>query len=126
MCLTILDDYEVKQDYGWKVFWKKEGKLCADLFPHLPYPVNRWIKEKDYRALSGRREYIRFPNTSIRYPMGFHIFLKKKDARGWKNWWNERIRKVKFRKIVAKGWQRGMKVIVAKEMLIIPEKKNRR
>jgi len=84
-------------------------------------PVNEW--EEDIMA-----HILKTGNSLNTYPTGFHIFLRKRDAELWEESGicnNSIIKKVKFRKIVAKGWQVGrgmskfMKVVVARERYII-------
>jgi hypothetical protein len=54
------------------------------------------------------------------YRSGFHIYLTKKGILAPRNCI---IKKVKFREVVATGTQYGCPIVVAKEMLILPESK---
>ena len=126
MCLDRLDDYEVKQDYGWKMFYLEEGdELFSTNYGDKPYKTNKWHHEKEYRDKAHKkRKYLLTecpPEEKYRY--GFHIYLKKKDAKELQWFPSEAIQKVRFRNVVAKGWEAEAKVIVAKEMLIVPERR---
>jgi hypothetical protein len=127
MCLHKLDNFKVKKYEGWQLFLEEDGKLvpayCAQEYREAcgraTIPVNEWEQDKN-------KYMLHIYDASGEYPTGFHIFLRKKDAEmlcdmpftyvppGSK----AAIRKVKFRKVVAKGIFFSRKVIVAKERYI--------
>lgn len=119
MCLDKLKDFKVKLDEkgvgeGWKVFNKgRYGGLYTELRGNDKLlRKNKWLKEETYRF--GRGTF-----CDGGYPYGFHVFLA---ISGAKNWGGEVIKKVMFRKIVAKGIQQDYRVIVAKEIFIPDDK----
>ncbi len=50
------------------------------------------------------------------YPAGFHIFITREGARNWSSY--DKVIKVRYRRVVARGIQGGYKCIVAKEMYV--------
>lgn len=53
------------------------------------------------------------------YDLGFHIFATREGARFWKRHWaGYRVVKVRYRNVVARGIQGGLKCIIAKEMYV--------
>ena len=120
MCLSYLGDYRhinLDKGVGWKFFKINEkGKLKT---PYLlfEFPINRWVKDKAVKKI---KFGLRRDQT---YPAGFHIYLTKKDADDMSFCRGTIVKKVKYRNVVAKGYQGKHKVIVAREMLVIPNKK---
>jgi len=95
-----------------------------------------WLKEEDYRGKRGLlSDEIEFPYCEeSSYLKGFHVYLypiiSQLEIRDEARFKKERIRysyrvrrKVYFRKVVAHGYQNKQKVIVAKEIYIVPLKK---
>lgn len=135
MCLEYIGDFKIKTNIGYKVFIEKgnNGKLYGDYRNRGDIrPINRWLNEYDFRD----HKWVAVIKTcnDRSYNVGWHIFLTKKDAKQWASGSNKpgkvkcSIRKVKFKDIVAIGYQRtcgfdSFKVVVAKQMLILPEKK---
>ncbi len=123
MCLdevtkTNLDESGV----GWKVFRRGGGKLVGESFDKATKRlINRWLNEQSFRD----RELELFLG-GISYPYGFHVFKTLKSAKKWLNLYDKKVRgyfkclKVKYRKGHTLGNQVGSDVIVAKEMLILP------
>lgn len=120
MCLVkiekIPDDLPV---VGYKVFaLQPNGDLrspCMDRF--INRPKGKWITDQNNNNIS---------EDCTNYPCGFHIFLKKDDAVFFKgsSSTGEVIRTVKFRKVVAAGWQMRSDcemTVVARGMYILPE-----
>ena len=128
--LDWLRSYEVEQDYGWVVSWVGEGRLYPlslgiNMVTNKPYPINRWIKEKDYRE-DKRRKYLS-TGMGEKYPCGFPVYLREEDAEFLRFSSDVVVRRVKFKEVVAKGFEevfgRLCKVVVVKEMLILPERR---
>jgi len=132
MCLDKLADFKVPDPgLGWKIFivkdgWSKEG-LASDS-PHiLPWVRGdiysvfyEWLDEKDFREerhKGGECLYAYFEGNRP-YPFGFHIYLEKQDVLYSLN---GVIFPVRFRHVVATGYEDGEKVVVAKEMMIMVE-----
>jgi len=134
MCLDSLADFEVPDPgVGWKTFivkdeWPKEGPASDS--PHiLPWVRGdiysvfyEWLDEKDFREEGYKEEECLYTNTCFVgnhfYPFGFHIFLNKEDTLYSIN---AVVLPVRFRHVVATGYQDGKKVVVAKEMMILVE-----
>ena len=113
MCLNKITKTNLDESgVGWKVFVMREGKLCGDIqSPNKRRVTNKWLREEDFRQCTG-----------LRYSYGFHIFKSKEGAKKWVYSFpnNDRVIKVKYRKGHTSGIQRGFNIIVAKEMLILP------
>jgi len=98
MCLDELADFKVTKDYGWQVFREEDGELFQLFGCNSLVPEEKWQTDpNDYPLLT---EYDRKP-----YRTGFHLFTNKKNALYYANPDDEVVRKVRFRKIVAKGRQ---------------------
>ena len=111
------------------MFYNINGKLYGEHFNHYKRrPINRWLNSDDYLE---DKELLRLMcRTSHEiYPLGWHIFLRKKDAKRWREDSPEPyrkdlvIRKVLFKEVVAKGEQIRCRVVVAKKIKILPLKK---
>ena len=112
----------IKRGFGWRVFGKNyKGELLSTLQGNFkPMPINRWLDEKDFRNKEHNKKRYLYIMFRYPYPYGFHIFLTRKDAIAWANETCEYITlKVKFKNIVAQGYQDGRKVIVAKNIMIL-------
>ena len=126
MCLDRLDPKVRPRKVGGKIYaWKafcrfSGGRLYFLCQPDIGVPERgltkgRWMCESDYRPPV--EESLR-ANEGGGYPMGFHAYANGNDAR-----WRGPAFRVELRNIVATGWQDGRKVVVAKRMKILPEKK---
>jgi len=134
MCLNKEGNYRIKRRVGWKIFYCDPlGHLFGFVFNYRTVrPVGVWINEKDFRE-NAEADVVSDSSSYDEYPVGFHIYLK-----------NPRIperqlataetRKVKFRKVVAKGYlnlgpgtgeklkdEKLIRVVVAKEIFILPK-----
>jgi len=120
MCLDKLADFKISKYEGWQVFTGDEKGLYP-WYRSLEYhkamkrttiPMGEWQEDKN--------NYLILANDSRTYQTGFHIFLRKKDAETWVEGSPSHfpIRKVKFKKVVAKGFQDGRKVVVARERFV--------
>ena len=144
-CLKI----DIEKGYGWKVFELNcyDKKLRAQFKGCKPYRINRWETERNFRGFSlimdaTRQNTIKATDrihikskdrkgrqTSLeRYKKGFHIYITREEARtSMKKFYTKTkyvVRKVKYRKVVAIGLQGSEgRIIVAKEMLILPNKR---
>ena len=132
MCLDRLADFEVPDPgIGWKTFivkdeWSEKGPASDN--PHiLPWVWGdiysvfyEWLDEKDFREERHKEEeflYTYFEGNQP-YPFGFHIYLEKEDIPCSLN---EVVFPVRYRYVVATGYQDYRKVVVAKEMMILVE-----
>lgn len=129
MCLESNGLDELKEpvkkiQYGYKVFDGVKGKYY---FPYEPLAGKhlvlrgRWLHSSDIRIVTfswagGRHKT---------YPSGFHIFKYKKDALRWNCRNRGVVVRVRFRNLVATGYQRpNYPCLVAKEMFVPEEKQN--
>lgn len=124
MCLTIVypEKKIIKEGVGYKAFLGKEEKGLIPCFywrhDNKTFQKGKWLKEKEFRCRSASGKLI-----EGRYPFGFHLFKRLKDAKYFKRFdCNKVIKKVKFRKGCAIGlnnWAcKNLKTIVAKEIFI--------
>ncbi len=121
MCLSVVDEKPiVKEGIGWKVFEKLEGELTNWYYGAYFYKfnINEWNTDKTRPIIS---------TLYVNYPSGFHIHKTRKSARIQKGQLhvitpNYVIKKVKFRNVVATGYEGFNRVIVAREILILPDK----
>jgi len=121
MCLDKLQNFKIKSNIGYKEFSQKDdGHLDFENFGNKKrIPIGKWINEKDYRTREDRFIKKVFAGKGDgQYELGFHFFLRQ-DTYGNR-------RKIKFRGILAKGYQYGERVIVAKEIYIFPIKTKKR
>ena len=137
MCLEIITTPKKLKSDGtaYKLFQKApRGNLYFQYSftgKRVPLPTGKWLNEKDYRSHDNKKiETISAGrlvdlNRTRQYPKGFHAFLNKELAKDYKRNYLHRgvLIPVKFRKACAKGKQRGINVIVAKEIFIPKEKK---
>lgn len=108
--------FKVITERGRLPFQGMKGKL----------PRSRWINEKKYRDNSDVKS-LPFMETkegqSGQYPTGFHIFVNGTEAVSYvKNSGRQQqlvVETVYFRKVVARGYQNGRRVIVCKEICFI-------
>lgn len=125
MCLNRLDEFKISKYQGWQVFQVPPSGGGAKLYPLYYFradhpdgiPTNEWMV--DPRA---ERSILTDGSTCVLYKSGYHIYLRKRDAEKYlARCDNTTIRKVRFRKVVAKGrqgHQGGAKVVVAGERFI--------
>jgi hypothetical protein len=119
MCLNYLDEkIKVNKNYGWQVFKRKHGKLYSFYQEsNDPVETNTWMKDNNSYWLP-----IGFKTIVDVYKTGYHLLLYKKDAleikRKWEATTRVELKKVYFRKIVAKGYQFNSKTIVVKERYV--------
>jgi hypothetical protein len=107
---------------GYKLYVKcrKKGFLLP---PHFGkrHPVGEWINEKDYRQKKSITS-IFYLYGSLSYPVGFHLFPRKKDAEKEcreHSWKQMLIRKVYFSKASTRGIQGGKPVVVTNHIFIV-------
>jgi hypothetical protein len=116
---------------GWKVFAKRcdcffHGNnftfesVLDGCFMSYSYPIvisrqsGKWLREERYR----RKGTPDFLNTGFHnYRIGWHIFLNRNDAYLVKSP-GKVVRRVSYRKATAIGRLSGMKVVVAREIMI--------
>lgn len=116
MCLgevTTTERNRKQEGVGWKVFQIRDGEISGE-YDRLPQiKIGVWLKSKD--------------DDSEVYPLGFHVFHTRKEAREWKsrscdgNIPRQRVRKVRWRDFLAQGTQSGigLRIIVAKKMMVL-------
>jgi len=127
VCLTKVtlvrkENFPRKQyGIGYKVIRlsTKKGKFQF-LWFEGERPFNKWI-------ICYKR-----PNTKImalngwNYPAGFHIFEKRSDAEQYKTpHFDEIVVQVRYRRIVARGFQDGAKCVIAKKIYVVYDKNNK-
>jgi hypothetical protein len=117
MCLdTVYDEEETKklglEGYGWKIFWKEDGKLSGEFYGG-PYKTGK-----------RNRAHNKFGGAPI-YGAGFHVFLIKTEAKEYKRVSCGgrcfALRKVKWQSPVASGKQCWARIVVAKYMTILED-----
>ena len=128
MCLGQLAKFDIPLDkkgvgVGWKIFKKRwrDGKLVGEFYNSTVLLKNRWLDEQDFRM--GAFKNKNYKRIESRYPFGWHIFLKRKDAKEWGGIEGDSSRiilKVKFRRVVATGYQGNNRAIVVAKELLIP------
>ena len=127
MCLRRLvptktrkKEFKVPKDekglYAWKCFTFITKEHASPLWHGYRQQVGKWIKEEDYRE-NKRQSRISNSWGENHYATGFHLYLKRNLNEG------RVCKKVRVRKIVAKGYQDGRECIVCKEIFIpVPRK----
>jgi hypothetical protein len=119
---------------GWKVFTMRATSngiiLVGEMFGGEPRPEGKWLNEKDFRLRHhALRRVLETDDIIMTYPYGWHVFRNREDAEEWGVDPEQCLRKVRFRKAGAAGFQkvgRGRNmafkpVVVAKEIFILPE-----
>jgi hypothetical protein len=114
MCLDRLEAFPTK-GYGWKAFDKDSDGNLSGLYTYYEFPVNRWL---DANA-NGISTTLQANHSIHTYKSGFHIYSSRESARAT----GGTVRKVKFKNVITTGMQCGHRVIVAKNVLVIPSKK---
>ena len=125
MCLdTVTTPKKLKSEgTGYKVLYKsRRGMLyfCYFMDKEIPLPIKKWINEKDYRLKQYKRHETISPYGAC-YPMGFHIYRNKGDAKKSVCFDSDVIVPVKFRQAHTTGKQSGKNIVVAKEIFIPKE-----
>ena len=141
MCLDIIKDIKITEPYGYKVFRKTNNKIRFlyqnDNNITNKIPFNKWIDEKHFRQDDVEQNrgllevfYISQSNERF-YRKGFHLYKNKSDAIDIKNIqffqypnFNDNtcvVYKVKFKEVVATGFQGGRETIVARKIKILKE-----
>ncbi len=101
-----------REGFGWKVFNPCGGVLYGEFFgvngchnqKDSPFRKGVWLKSKD--------------NHREEYPLGFHIFKTRADARSWSR--GQTVKKVRFKDFLAEGMgNNDRRIIVAKEIMIL-------
>jgi len=116
---------EKKNMIGYKVFIKTDDELQSMFYDndidHIPIGI--WINERKYREYEEDEE-IFFGDTTLKtktYPIGFHCYLRRKDAE-YVSSINE-IRKIYMKGIVQLGYENNkskkLKVVVAKQIKVL-------
>jgi len=123
MCLYKFGKFNTRKKIGFKIFNDENHYLSSYIRGSMKrLPVGKWLNEKDYRDKTDfNMKYLRTEDKYENYKFGWHIYYYKSDENYFSSWCVKR--KVKFRKIVAKGYQDGKRIVVAKEIYIIPLKK---
>jgi hypothetical protein len=125
MCMSSVDEIYKPPSREWTTAWKAflHGRTGDLLFPCNYYRGSRSVP---------RGKWITASNGSIRdgygqvfYPTGFHVFTTRQDARGFLGG-TRGILRVKIRNVVARGSQDGLKVLVAREMLVPRDPKKKK
>lgn len=111
MCLIIVTSRErdrKREGIGWKVFTIVNEKFRGEYYGGIRN-VGVWLKSRN--------------DGSEEYPLGFHIFQTRREARYWNRHCPNKVVKVKFRDVLAEGTQLvgTVRIIVAKEMMILPQ-----
>jgi hypothetical protein len=123
MCLDVTTKMKFKysKENGYYVGWKD---FNLDISSGLHFqnqgtpgkiPVNKWLNEKNYRQYKNTKTITLYNDTKY-YKTGFHIYLIEHKVSSY----SSRCRKVYFRKPVAHGYEVYDKVVVAKEIFILP------
>lgn len=114
MCLTKIAKFKPRY-VGYKVFLKNGDEYRPTIIESPVCKMGRWYSDKEDRLL--KTEY---DETCIReiYPTGFHVFETLDGAKIWLNTTSEVIVKVRYKKVVAKGYQGRFKVVVAKKIFL--------
>jgi len=103
----------------------RNKKLFGQIIPSKPIPIGKWIHENDLRPFPTKNTTcFYYPHKRKKYTIGFHIYVHEKDAKRLELFYINVIKRaVKFRNIVQTGYQQGIPIVVAKEMLILPLRK---
>jgi hypothetical protein len=123
MCLEKVTSKKdsTRTGIGWKVFSHNLTGQFVNI--STPRPVGEWLDEKDFRTILDLRKRVIKADDRITYPIGWHIWVTKPEAS-----LDKTVRKVRYRKVIAEGFQSGRfvngklrKVIIAKEIFICKE-----
>ena len=126
MCLTKLEDFELKSDIGYKTFSKKDGRYYSFKFGTLFHIGKTKEDQNDEMLECGILE-----RMGGKYRTGFHLFANKEGAEKLREfikiiYKDLVICKVRFEDVVAKGkMEEGdlklEKCIVARKIEILGE-----
>jgi len=124
MCLTevtqIKSERLPKDQYytGWKVITidKQKETFCSSF--NKCRSLNKWIKCRKKISDTLNSCYSDTRQEEAQYPYGFHIFTTRKGARSWKMYNKEKIVRVRYRRVVARGMQYNYGCVIAKEMYV--------
>ena len=117
MCLDAITSTtrdRKREGFGWKVFNACEGVLYGEFYggngcfkqKESPFREGVWLKSKD--------------NHTKEYPLGFHIFKTRAEARSWIDKREQTVKKVRFKDFLAEGMgNNNRRIIVAKEIIIL-------
>jgi len=114
MCLDCLADFKVMKNYGWGVCREEDGQLFQRFGCNSLVPEETW--QTDPNDYSLQTEY-----DGKTYRTGFHLFTRKEDALGYVSPFcdDEVIRKVRFKKVVAKGVQQLPYTLSSKANVVV-------
>lgn len=117
----MIEPLKINKKVGWKVFAQEEEGLFPEFGGSFkktrnPYPIGRWITDTYKHNLVPP---VPFPSF---YKSGFHVFLRKKDARKWRTigLLAGVVRKVQFDEVITTGRQGEAPVAVVRKMKISP------
>ena len=114
MCLDELADFKVTKDYGWGVFREEDGQLFQRFGCESLVPEEKWQTDPN-------NYYLWTEYDGKVYKTGFHLFIREEDALGYVSPFcdDEVVRKVRFKKIVAKGMQQLPYTMSSKANVIV-------
>lgn len=124
MCLNKLDEKARKRGgFGYKLLYRSLiGGLETRIQEVVPLTIGRWKADPN---ASETRHTETFGAAPIQeYPTGFHIFPTLEDLKRWQSklgWFSLKVFKVQFKEVVASGYQRDCRVIVARKVKVIEE-----
>lgn len=123
MCLDKVSKTKPRPEgVGYKVFGLRPGdkRLYGEIArPHKVRPTETWLNSRDY---SVRTKGFVSPIRG-KYPVGWHIFKSMVAVKNWIGSFSLEycaIKRVKYRLAHTEGTTYGYKVVVAKEIYIIP------
>lgn len=119
MCLHKIEKFKVHNYCGYKVFLEYEDTPLESLYFDLDKLfIGTWLQSTNTTIYSGNDE---------RYQSGFHMYLTLRAAKRVTETFHSpkiiKIYRVRFKKVVATGFEGRERVVVAKEMLILNEVK---
>jgi hypothetical protein len=131
MCLEKQGDFKISHYIGYQIFKEKRGRLYPLIFDR-EYELTQKRKTVPIGVWEIDRNIYQITNENgIQYPAGFHILLSIEEAIKFNEsqtidipspiLYTEVLKKVKFSKVVAKGYQDGVRVVVAKKRMVIPD-----
>lgn len=142
MCLSYIKIIQINlnkkgEGEGWKKYNDYKGEdLTAVMFQSRGNKLrfNEWLNERQFRCTGhggGKQLEVDYVHNGKieKYPYGFHVFLKKGQARCWHH--GRSLFKVKFRKIKVTGIQKFSsnnrmflsEIVIAEEIMILKNNK---
>ncbi len=120
MCLSSIQQIKSeklpkdKYHIGWKcVYIDTQNKNKFTSLFNVSKLFDKWLK-CNYKLTDRIRLYL-----GDIYPKGFHIFTTREDARNYKHKSRkEKVVKVRYRRVVARGMQSDYKCVIAKEIYV--------